>query len=49
MLARRESGRRIDDNEKAVQKRLDFFKEHTLPVIRYFETEDKLVPVSTCL
>lgn len=37
---------RIDDNEAAVSRRIDFFKENTLPVIHHFEKEGKLVAVS---
>lgn len=45
LLARGRSSDRIDDNEMAVRNRIEFFKNNTLPVIHYFETQKKLINV----
>jgi len=37
---------RIDDNESAVQARVNFFREKTLPVIKHFDDMGKLAVVS---
>ena len=45
-MLRRQETSRIDDNEAAVERRINFFKENTLPVVHHFEKEGKLVAVS---
>ncbi|XP_067945692.1 adenylate kinase isoenzyme 5-like isoform X1 [Watersipora subatra] len=46
LSARRRQNERIDDNDRAIQRKIDFFKQHTLPVISYFQKEGKLVELS---
>lgn len=41
----RDSGR-IDDNPAAIANRLNFYKYNTLPVMKYFDDQGKLVVVS---
>ena len=40
----RESGR-VDDNPTAIANRLKFYKYNTLPVMKYFDDQGKLVVV----
>ena len=42
----KESGR-IDDNISAIAKKLHYYKHNTLPIMKYYDDNDKLVVVST--
>ena len=44
----KESGR-IDDNISAIAKKLHYYKHNTLPIMKYYDDNDKLVVVSTYL
>jgi adenylate kinase len=37
---------RTDDKPKAIQKRLDEFKEHTIPVINYYKKQGKVIEIN---
>lgn len=37
--------RRIDDNEEGVKKRLEIFKEETLPVVKHYKDRGKLIEI----
>ncbi|ESO98838.1 hypothetical protein LOTGIDRAFT_113866 [Lottia gigantea] len=45
LVERGEQTERIDDNLTAISNRLNFFKQNTLPVLRYIDDEGKLVVV----
>jgi adenylate kinase family enzyme len=44
---RHKQSERIDDNLVAIGKKLTFFKNNTLPILKTFEDEGKLVVVSS--
>ena len=40
---------RIDDNENAIEARIVYFKEHSLPAIKFFDDKECLLVVSLLL
>ena len=46
LLQRIKSSGRIDDKNDAIEARLAFFQEKTLPVIKHYDDEGRLVIVS---
>ena len=46
LLKRGETSGRADDNEESIKKRFRTFEETSMPVVKYFEGQDKVVKVS---
>lgn len=46
LLDRGKATQRIDDNLNAIQNRISFFKNNTLPVFKHYDDQGKLVVVS---
>ena len=46
LLLRGQESDRIDDNEVAIRRRIEFFKTNTMPVVQQLQKEGKLVSVS---
>ncbi|KAK6195177.1 hypothetical protein SNE40_000655 [Patella caerulea] len=46
LVERGEQTERIDDNLSAISNRLTFFKNNTLPVLKYFDEDGKLVVIN---
>ncbi|XP_048773176.2 adenylate kinase isoenzyme 5-like [Ostrea edulis] len=46
LLDRGKATQRIDDNINAIQNRITFFKNHTLPVFKHYDDQGKLVVVN---
>lgn len=46
LLDRGNASGRIDDNLNAIQSRLTFFKNNTLPILKHLDDQGKLVAVS---
>lgn len=42
---RRKKTQRLDDQEEALRKRIELYKTHTLPVIKYLDDQYKLTVV----
>jgi adenylate kinase family enzyme len=47
LLDRGNASGRIDDNLNAIQNRLTFFKNNSLPILKHYDDQGKLVAVST--
>lgn len=46
ILKRAETSGRSDDNEEAINKRLNVFEEQTIPVVENYKKEDKVIEVN---
>ena len=45
LLKRGETSGRVDNNEKTIAKRLETFEAQTIPVIEYYESQNKVKKV----